>query len=335
MKTAQEIIIDLRRVLRGIEQGSDEQWKFIANVCANADDWLAAAPSALEQWDSSVIADAPQAAPCRDSGVIEKQEGLTDEQIDAMWAEALSVEPLPRPAYRHFARALLASQPAAPVGEIIGYHKNEQLGTVYSHAKWDGSWLPSYAAPVGGASFCNGEAAGKAAQKYLDEQNAEGIAQLNSDWGDAAPVEAVAPAPGESVHRDDIAVDAFTIAMKNKMASSRAKGRGGWNDESQCTIVSLAKMLVDHVTKGDPVDIANFAMMLHQRECMLIEHHPCHYGAAAKAIKAAQGQDGAVAPLLDAVGKLVKARGRFHTEQNYVALVAAYDDALLAQLGKA
>lgn len=29
--------------------------------------------------------------------------------------------------------------------------------------------------------------------------------------------------------------------------------------------------------------------------------------------------------LFDAVGKLIKAKGRFHTEQNYLALVAAYD----------
>lgn len=35
--------------------------------------------------------------------------------------------------------------------------------------------------------------------------------------------------------------------------------------------------------------------------------------------------------LLDAVGKLVKAKGRFHTEQNYVALVAAYDAIIVAQ----
>jgi hypothetical protein len=36
---------DLVRVLRGVECGDDGQWKFIANVCANADELLAAAPS--------------------------------------------------------------------------------------------------------------------------------------------------------------------------------------------------------------------------------------------------------------------------------------------------
>lgn len=38
--------------------------------------------------------------------------------------------------------------------------------------------------------------------------------------------------------------------------------------------------------------------------------------------------------LIDAVGRLIKAKGRFHTEQNYMALVAAYDDALLKELSK-
>lgn len=30
-------------------------------------------------------------------------------------------------------------------------------------------------------------------------------------------------------------------------------------------ITLLQKMLVEHVGKGDPVDVANFAMMIHQR----------------------------------------------------------------------
>lgn len=86
-------------------------------------------------------------------------------------------------------------------------------------------------------------------------------------------------------HPDDLAVDRFAVAMKAKMAASRAKGRGGWDDESQCTMGTLAKMLVEHMAKGDPIDIAIFAMMLHQREAAAMEHHPCYGGAAAKAIK--------------------------------------------------
>lgn len=66
-------------------------------------------------------------------------------------------------------------------------------------------------------------------------------------------------------HQDDLAVDAFAAAMKAKLAEARAKGRGGWEDPAQCTADDLSRMLRDHVEKGDPRDVANFCMMLHQR----------------------------------------------------------------------
>ncbi|WP_414490547.1 hypothetical protein [Stenotrophomonas maltophilia] len=66
-------------------------------------------------------------------------------------------------------------------------------------------------------------------------------------------------------HPDDLAVDAFAAAMKAKMAEARAKGRGGWEDPAQCTAEDLSRMLRNHVEKGDPRDVANFCMMLHQR----------------------------------------------------------------------
>lgn len=70
---------------------------------------------------------------------------------------------------------------------------------------------------------------------------------------------------GEPLHPDDMAVDRFAVAMKSKLAASRAKGRGGWDDPRQCTLEHLARLLINHISKGDPVDVANFAMMLHQR----------------------------------------------------------------------
>ncbi|WP_241130717.1 hypothetical protein [Achromobacter xylosoxidans] len=66
-------------------------------------------------------------------------------------------------------------------------------------------------------------------------------------------------------HPDDIAVDNFAAAMKAKLAKKRAEGRGGWNDKSQCTAEFLSQLLRGHVDKGDPVDVGNLAMMLHQR----------------------------------------------------------------------
>lgn len=68
-------------------------------------------------------------------------------------------------------------------------------------------------------------------------------------------------------HSDDIAVGRFAALMKAKLAASRAKGRGGWDDPAQCSTDYLRQLLHEHVAKGDPVDVANFCMML------------SHYGA--------------------------------------------------------
>ena len=65
-------------------------------------------------------------------------------------------------------------------------------------------------------------------------------------------------------HEDDLAVDRFAAVMKAKLAKKRDDGRGGWSGP-ECSEGSLSRMLRDHVVKGDPVDVANFAMMLHQR----------------------------------------------------------------------
>lgn len=76
----------------------------------------------------------------------------------------------------------------------------------------------------------------------------------------------IAAIKGESYakHLDDAAVDRFAVAMKNKLAAARAKGRGGW-DGSECNSQRLSDMLRAHVEKGDPRDVANFCMFLHER----------------------------------------------------------------------
>ena len=63
-------------------------------------------------------------------------------------------------------------------------------------------------------------------------------------------------------HSDDVAVDLFTAKMKEKLKKSRAKGRSGWES---CPIEHLIHGLKEHIDKGDPVDVANFAMMISLR----------------------------------------------------------------------
>lgn len=73
------------------------------------------------------------------------------------------------------------------------------------------------------------------------------------------------PAPEvEPGHPDDMAVDRFAVAMKAKLARKRLQGRGGW-DGPECDADTLSRMLREHVEKGDPLDVGNLAMMLHQR----------------------------------------------------------------------
>lgn len=61
-------------------------------------------------------------------------------------------------------------------------------------------------------------------------------------------------------HSDDDAIDMLGNAMRDKMALGRAKGRGGWHT---CPVDVLWQRLREHVDKGDPVDVANLAMMIH------------------------------------------------------------------------
>ena len=76
---------------------------------------------------------------------------------------------------------------------------------------------------------------------------------------------ALAAQPKGDDHPDDLAADAFAVALKEKLADARAKGRAGWNGDEPGMQQRLSNMLRAHVEKGDPRDVANFAMFLHQR----------------------------------------------------------------------
>lgn len=67
------------------------------------------------------------------------------------------------------------------------------------------------------------------------------------------------------LHTDDLHVDAMADDMKARLSAKRAEGRGGWDNAEQCTVEYLAALLVDSLLKGNAVDVANFAMMLHRR----------------------------------------------------------------------
>lgn len=74
-----------------------------------------------------------------------------------------------------------------------------------------------------------------------------------------------APSGAMETLRDDAAIDAFALDLKVKMARNRAKGRGGWHDNAECSADALSQMLREHIDKGDPLDVAIISMMLHHR----------------------------------------------------------------------
>ncbi len=89
--------------------------------------------------------------------------------------------------------------------------------------------------------------------------------------------------PEVVTHSDDAAVDRFSASMKQKLEAARAKGRSGWDDPSCCDVALLAERLIEHLGKGNAgtfEDVANFAMMLHQRGA-----HPQVLAEAAGAIE--------------------------------------------------
>lgn len=76
----------------------------------------------------------------------------------------------------------------------------------------------------------------------------------------------IQPEPArEYRHIDDIAVDQLATLMRAKLAKKRFNGFGGW-DDPETTAAELSRMLVRHVNKGDPVDVANLCAFLSYRK---------------------------------------------------------------------
>jgi len=109
-----------------------------------------------------------------------------------------------------------------------------------------------------------GDAWDRAESEILDFPFDEGTDQEAMLERVERAIRALKPEPAPR-HPDDEAVDRFAAAMKSKLSVKREDGRGGWDDKTQCSQQFLSDLLIGHVDKGDPVDVANFAMMLHQR----------------------------------------------------------------------
>ena len=68
--------------------------------------------------------------------------------------------------------------------------------------------------------------------------------------------------PPTQEYIDNEAVDKLAQAMKNKLAKKREQGYHGWET---CKHGDLVQLLINHVDKGDPIDVANFCAFLFAR----------------------------------------------------------------------
>lgn len=76
---------------------------------------------------------------------------------------------------------------------------------------------------------------------------------------DLEALKALVATPMTTQQTDDAAVEIFAAEMQRKLARSRGKGRGGWQSISADI---LSRELREHVDKGDPMDVATYAMFL-------------------------------------------------------------------------
>lgn len=67
---------------------------------------------------------------------------------------------------------------------------------------------------------------------------------------------------------DNEAVDKLAQAMKDKLAKKREQGYYGWET---CKHGDLVQLLINHVDKGDPIDVANFCAFLFARGELLTQ----------------------------------------------------------------
>jgi hypothetical protein len=100
---------------------------------------------------------------------------------------------------------------------------------------------------------------------YQDEVTNAGWHYWNTARATSHASETARLAAQNPAHFDNKSVYAFAYAMRVKLAAKRLEGRGGWQDTDTCSNDHLSRLLREHVEKGDPVDVGNFCMMIHQR----------------------------------------------------------------------
>jgi len=93
---------------------------------------------------------------------------------------------------------------------------------------------------------------------------------IKESWPDEIKVISKLGFRGGEEHADHVLVRFASLAMKEKLATARHNGRGGWWSNN-CDTEHLKQMLKEHVDKGDMRDVMNLAAMIFYREAAEIE----------------------------------------------------------------
>lgn len=73
---------------------------------------------------------------------------------------------------------------------------------------------------------------------------------------------------------DRILVETVCEGMKIKLSKKRNEGRSGWHT-SKCSNQYLKQMLMNHIEKGDMIDVINLAGMIYCRELLYSSELEC------------------------------------------------------------
>ena len=96
-------------------------------------------------------------------------------------------------------------------------------------------------------------------------KRAEDALRMAGSWNLLAHVPIAELLDPRPQHPDDAAIDEFATGMKSAMAAGRAQGKNGWHDKHDCSATYLRTLLRVAISKGEPLHVGNYAMMLFNR----------------------------------------------------------------------
>lgn len=65
---------------------------------------------------------------------------------------------------------------------------------------------------------------------------------------------------------NDIMVDTVAEEMRIKLQEKSEAGRRGWHNSQDCNNHDLKLALIEHIEKGDMIDVCNYAAMIYVRK---------------------------------------------------------------------